>query len=182
MLRGARVNVPPLHGLPDVIGLLLVLALFGLTLRFLFTGGTLSDVLRPAATATLLELRLTLTPEALARAAAVLPVNEGAVRSRAVERAHEVARLLLAEQPSWTAAAVRIRGIREVDAPGVWRTAVRDRQPEPAMLTVLMLVAGAVSSRITPTAALELAGRLDVRRLAGFAASAGGTLGHEAAS
>jgi|SRR5579862_3987443 len=194
MMRGARVNMPPLHSLADVIGVLLLLAVLYLVIRTLLGGSPVqdfADFLRPPAMATVIaiEIGMVALSEGLREELVLqMPVSEKAIASRAVEKAAEVGQRLDGHRESWRFGTLRVARVRENAGQEAWDDAWRKAnergrtggETEPGsggvVVTLIALIIGRSVQTPKRVTAEEIGrfvlglGRLDVRHVAAFGA------------
>ena len=180
-MRG-RINVP-LHSINDVIVVaLLIVALFSIA-GWLLSGRTmtdLTDLLRPKAMATLLEIEIVLA--GAGELSAALPVKENAVPSFALDLAQRVGDLLLAHRDAWRAVALRCAKVPELEAAAAWNAAWQRAQlpaaaaGEALVVKVVVLISGRTIqapkqvTAETLTALLRGLAAIDPAHLGAFAA------------
>jgi len=120
MFRGGRsVQLPPLHGLPDVIGLLVLAALLAFLLAWFMGGRTLGDLaslLGPPRMATIVRVQVVLDglpAEAAEELRGSLPGLERAIPSDAAALAERTAGRLLGLQEEWRSGSFEARRVKE---------------------------------------------------------------------
>lgn len=158
MLRGGARNItlPPLHGVGDVIGLLLFLVVLFCLASWLWGGSplqVLGNLLNPPAEATLVELQVALMglpDDVSVDLLAHLPAREKASPSMALDIAQRTAEELVAQRDHWRLGALRSARIKEALGGAAWEAGYQqaeERQTMPdsatgVVATVLVLVAG----------------------------------------
>jgi hypothetical protein len=156
MFRGGARNItlPPLHGIGDVIGLLLLLlALFCLA-SWLWGGSplqVLGKLLNPPALATIIELQLVLSglsDDAREELHCRLPAKEKASPSAALAIAERTAEELVELRDRWVLGGLRAAQVREQLSLSAWEAGYQKAQErqslgsEGILVTVLALVIG----------------------------------------
>ena len=151
MLRGGRgVTLPPLHGLPDVIALVLFLVVVVCIASWIWGGAPLhavANLLNPPAMATLVRVQVGLAPIAPERQAdllASLPAHEK-IPSSALALLERASAALLAERDHWCDVQLNAVSVKQDNEEQAWTTAaarasaVTATHGNDAALTVILL-------------------------------------------
>lgn len=166
-MRG-RINIP-LHSVNDVVVVALLAAGLFAVAGWVLSGRTLTDfadLLRPRASATLLEIELVLAGAAAAVLAGTLPLKESAVPSVATEAARNTTSLLLGQRELWRFSVLRCTRVRELAGAAAWNAAWYAAQPagtekgELVMVRIVVLLLGGGFRPPRQLGAEEIAGVL----------------------